>query len=86
MTTKSLSDETSFVDTQAVTSVAYLLLMLLVGVNAVVVSLIFYLSFIIQIVPSAVREVLYFADTIHAFLFLFDFVTATSVRILMRGT
>jgi voltage-gated potassium channel len=56
-------------DAKAITSLTYGLFMLLVAVNALVVALLFYLPF----TPPAVREVLYFADTIHALLFLFDF-------------
>lgn len=58
---------------EAVTSATYRLFMLLVALNGLFVSLLYYVSLAIPAVPPAVREVLYFADTIHALLFLFDF-------------
>jgi voltage-gated potassium channel len=56
-------------DDQALTSLTYQLFMLLVAINSVVVMVLFYLPF----TPPVVRQVLYFADTIHALVFLFDF-------------
>jgi voltage-gated potassium channel len=58
---------------QAATSAAYRLFMLLVALNALVVALLYYVSFVVPAIPPAVRQVLYFADTINALLFLFDF-------------
>jgi voltage-gated potassium channel len=61
------------VEETTITTATYRLFLLLVTLNALVVSLLYYLSLVVRILPPGVREVLYFADTIHALIFLFDF-------------
>jgi voltage-gated potassium channel len=58
---------------QAVTSAAYRLFILLVTLNALVVALLYYVSIFVPAIPPAVRQVFALADTIHATIFLFDF-------------
>ncbi len=60
-------------DGRAVTSVAYRLFLLLTTASALLVSSLYYLSLVVSILPPAVRDVLFFADTLHALIFLFDF-------------
>lgn len=58
---------------QAEVSAAYRLFIVLVALNAVVLALLYYVTRFVPAIPPAVREVFYFADTIHAVVFLFDF-------------
>lgn len=57
----------------ALISVTYSLFILLVTINALIVALLYTVSWFLAFLPPAVREVLYFADTIHALIFLGDF-------------